>query len=207
MGGELSRVRRPHRRHVRHGEDVRRTASCASKARSPRSPPTRRSTAATTPRRRTKGIEAYGMVWAAWLYSQEWWRRELWKTNAPPGTRSSSTCTSFARNFIPGADANDLILQARTWEQHDVGTTPGFNGDVGARAALDQGAVPLHAVGNRSLLPGRRRALRSSIHPAFSTRPDSVAMGTPRRRGGSPADEKFLNEKIGQFLAGRMPAQ
>ena len=24
-------------------------------------------------------------------------------------------------NFIPGADANDLILQARTWERHDVG--------------------------------------------------------------------------------------
>src|SRR6266849_6134271 len=26
-----------------------------------------------------KGMEAYGMVWAGWLYSQEWWRRELWK--------------------------------------------------------------------------------------------------------------------------------
>ncbi len=26
-----------------------------------------------------KGLEAFGMVWAAWLYSQEWWRRELWK--------------------------------------------------------------------------------------------------------------------------------
>ena len=37
-------------------------------------------------RRRTKGIEAFGMVWAAWLYSQEWWRRELWKTITPPGT-------------------------------------------------------------------------------------------------------------------------
>src|SRR5436305_13108381 len=23
-----------------------------------------------------KGIEAYGMVWLGWLYSQEWWRRE-----------------------------------------------------------------------------------------------------------------------------------
>src|SRR4029079_6645076 len=34
-----------------------------------------------------KGLEAFGMVWAAWLYSQEWWRRELWKNNAPAGTK------------------------------------------------------------------------------------------------------------------------
>ena len=26
------------------------------------------------------GLEAFGMVWAGWLYSQEWWRRELWRT-------------------------------------------------------------------------------------------------------------------------------
>src|SRR5690349_22827496 len=26
----------------------------------------------------TKGLDAFGTVWAAWLYSQEWWRRELW---------------------------------------------------------------------------------------------------------------------------------
>ena len=30
-----------------------------------------------------KGLEAFGMVWAAWLYSQEWWRRELWRAIAP----------------------------------------------------------------------------------------------------------------------------
>src|SRR5580704_4833139 len=29
-----------------------------------------------------KGLEAFGMVWAGWLYSQEWWRRDLWKASA-----------------------------------------------------------------------------------------------------------------------------
>ena len=24
------------------------------------------------------------MVWAGWLYSQEWWRRELWRNPAQP---------------------------------------------------------------------------------------------------------------------------
>ena len=24
-------------------------------------------------------LKAFGMVWAGWLYLQEWWRRELWR--------------------------------------------------------------------------------------------------------------------------------
>ena len=33
-------------------------------------------------------------------------------------------------SFLNTKDANDLILQMRTWEKHDVGATPGFGGDV-----------------------------------------------------------------------------
>ena len=70
------------------------------------------------------------MVWTAWLYSQEWWRQELWKTDAKPGTTLEQVIEEYRTHFIPNADANNLILQLRTWEQHDVGTTPGFDGDV-----------------------------------------------------------------------------
>ena len=88
-----------------------------------------------------KGIEAFGMVWAAWLYSQEWWRKELWRTTAQPGTTFEQTMDRYRKRFIPGADANDLILQMRTWEKHDIGTTPGFNGDT--ERALRSIKVPL----------------------------------------------------------------
>src|SRR5580658_63484 len=33
-----------------------------------------------------KGLEAFGMVWAGWLYSQEWWRKELWRESTPNAT-------------------------------------------------------------------------------------------------------------------------
>src|SRR5450432_1403558 len=69
-----------------------------------------------------KGLEAFGTVWAAWLYSQEWWRRELWRDSRPAGTTFEQVLDRFRTRFIPGADANDLILQCRTWEKHDVGT-------------------------------------------------------------------------------------
>jgi len=49
-----------------------------------------------------KGLEAFGLVWAAWLYSQEWWRQELWRTNAPPGTTFETTVTSSCQlNWAP----------------------------------------------------------------------------------------------------------
>src|SRR5580700_4287299 len=73
-----------------------------------------------------KGLSAFGMVWAAWLYSQEWWRRELWRTTAPAGTTFEQVVDRFRTRFIPGGDANDIILQMRTWERHDVGNTAGF---------------------------------------------------------------------------------
>jgi hypothetical protein len=77
-----------------------------------------------------KGLEAFGLVWAGWLFSQEWWRRELWREEGKRGTTFEQVLNSFRTNFIPGADANDLILQMRTWEKHDIGATAGFGGDV-----------------------------------------------------------------------------
>src|SRR5246500_1388172 len=76
-----------------------------------------------------KGNQAFSIVWTAWLYSQEWWREELWRTEEPPGTTFEQVVNKYKTDFIHGADANDLILQMRTWEKNDVGTTPGFAGD------------------------------------------------------------------------------
>src|SRR5215831_4672763 len=86
-----------------------------------------------------KGMEAFGMVWAGWLYSQEWWRKELWRTATV--TTLDQAMSRFRTRFIPGADANNLILQCRTWAKHDVGDTAGFGGDV--EKALKSIKVPL----------------------------------------------------------------
>ena len=44
-----------------------------------------------------KGLEAFGMVWAGWLYSQEWWRQELWRTNSPAGTTFDQAWQAFRK--------------------------------------------------------------------------------------------------------------
>src|SRR5712691_3219484 len=88
-----------------------------------------------------KGLSAFAAVWGGWLYSQEWWRRDLWRTMAWADTTLDKSIENFRARFIRGADANDLILQMRTWERHDVGATPAFGGDL--ERALESIKVPL----------------------------------------------------------------
>jgi len=150
----------------------------------------------------TKGLETFAVVWTGWLFSQEWWRKELWREGAKPGTTFESVLHDFRTNFIPGADANDLILQARAWEYHDVGKTAGFNGDT--ERALRSIKVPFLYMPSETDLyfPVGDARYEAAFIPNVQLVPIPSLWGHTAGAGGSPADEKFLNEKIGQFLAG-----
>ena len=77
---------------------------------------------------RACGIEAFSRS-VGWLVStklHQWWRQELWRTDPSLGGTFDAVVDQFRHHFIPDADANNLILQMRTWEKHDVGTTSRF---------------------------------------------------------------------------------
>ncbi len=154
----------------------------------------------------TKGLEAFAMVWTGWLFSQEWWRRELWRTDNKPGTTFEQVVENFRTHFIPGADANDLILQMRTWESNDVGATPGFHGDV--ESALRSIKVPLLYMPSATDLyfPLEDARYEAQFIPTVSLVPIPSLWGHTAGAGSNPADEKFLNETIGRFLNGQLLA-
>jgi len=147
-----------------------------------------------------KGLEAFGMVWAGWLYSQEWWHKELWKANAPVGTTLEQYMQRF-KNFIPGADANDMILQARTWEKHDVGATPGFNGDI--EKALRSIKVPFLYMPSETDLyfPVTDAKYEAGFMSTVTFLPIPSLWGHPAGAAANPADKAFLNENIAKFLS------
>jgi homoserine O-acetyltransferase len=147
-----------------------------------------------------KGMEAFGTVWAAWLYSQEWWRKELWRTTAQPGTTFEQVLNRFRTRFIPGADANDLILQMRTWERHDVGASAGFGGDV--EKALRSIKVPLLYMPSETDLyfPVGDARYEAAFIPGVTLMPIPSLWGHTAGAASNPADAKFLNENIGRFL-------
>jgi homoserine O-acetyltransferase len=150
-------------------------------------------------KRPEKGIAAFGLVWAAWLYSQEWWRKELWRASSPRGTTFEQILKSFRTRF--DADANDLILQCRTWQQHNVGMTPGFDGD--AERALKSIKAPVLYMPSETDLyfpvgDGRYEATfiqRVTFKPILSLWRHTAGRGT------DPEDARFLNAEIGNFLA------
>ena len=148
----------------------------------------------------TKGIQAFSMVWTAWLFSQEWWRQELWRTNPSLGSNFAEVVEHFRTNFIPGADANNLILQMRTWEQHDVGNTAPFHGD--SAAALRSIKVPVLYMPSETDLyfPVTDARYEAAFIPHCALVPIPSLWGHPAGAGVSPADGKFLNERISAFL-------
>lgn len=147
-----------------------------------------------------RGIRAFGAVWAAWLFSQEWWRRELWR-QASPGAHSVTEAMDTIVKGFEGADANNYILQARTWERHDVGTTKGFNGDVGA--ALRSIKVPVLYMPSATDLYfplGDAEYEKQFIrHVEFVPIPS--LWGHPAGAAADSADGVFLNSHIRRFLA------
>lgn len=150
----------------------------------------------------TKGLQAFGMVWAGWLYSQEWWRKELWRSTAKPGTTFEQVVDRYRTSFIPGADANDLILQMRTWESNNVGNTPGFNGDN--ERALRSIKVPFLYMPSETDLyfPISDARYEQAFIPKVVFKPIPSLWGHTAGAASNPEDAKFLNENIGRFLRG-----
>ncbi|MBS0394219.1 MAG: alpha/beta fold hydrolase [Proteobacteria bacterium] len=149
----------------------------------------------------TRGLDAFGLVWAGWLFSQQWWREEHWRDGAPAGTTFEQALDRFRHDFIPGADANDLILQMRTWERHDVGATPGFGGDL--RRALGSIEAPLLYMPSTTDLyfPLGDAEVEAGFIPHVVWRPIVSVWGHTAGAASNPADAKFLNETIAAFLA------
>lgn len=145
-----------------------------------------------------KGIEAFGLVWAGWLYSQEWWRKQLWRPTSPPGTTFQQILESFRTRY--DSDANDLILHCRTWQQHDVGTTSGFDGDV--EKALNSIRVPILYMPSATDLyfPLTDARYEAGFIKGVTFRPIPSLWGHTAGRGTDPADAEFLKAEISHFL-------
>jgi homoserine O-acetyltransferase len=146
------------------------------------------------------GIRATSLVWLGWLYSQEWWREGLWKADAKPGATLQQAIDQATADFFSGADANNLILQMRTWESNDVGNTPPFNGDT--EAALRAIKVPVLYMPSATdmYFPVADAAYEAKFIAHCTFLPIPSLWGHPAGAGAGPEDAAFLNLHIGEFV-------
>ncbi|HEY2824509.1 MAG TPA: alpha/beta fold hydrolase [Gemmatimonadales bacterium] len=150
--------------------------------------------------RPTRGVELFASIWAGWLFSQEWWHQQLWK-NGPADTTSLETYrTTLIANFLNRADPNDLILQARTWEHHDIGATRGFDGNIEKALAAIKAPFLYMPSETDLYFPVSDARYEAKFMPHVTLTPIPSLWGHPAGAGASPADKAFLNEKIAAFL-------
>ena len=99
-------------------------------------------------------------------------------------------------------DANDWIYQTWAYDRHDVGTTPGFNGDT-EKALGSIKAKTLILTGTKDLLNPEfepQAAVRSIKDVRAVTISPGTVTGHASAGGGFPADVEFLNRETGAFL-------
>ena len=201
MGGELSRFHGPHRRHLRHRKDLRPRHCPRCKARLPPSPLDPAFQGGNYTAEPKAGIAATSLIWLGWLYSQEWWRRELWRGDNPPGTTLQQAIDRYTREFFDGADANNLILQMRTWGSPTTSAKRRRSlATWRLRCAPSRRPCSICRLRPTCIFPWRmRNRKRGSFRTARSCRFLRCG-GHPAGAGASPDDEAFLNRHIGVFM-------
>src|SRR5262249_30631545 len=99
-------------------------------------------------------------------------------------------------------DPNDYIYQSWAYETHDVGATPGFNGDY-AKALEAIRAKTLIMTGIKDLLNPEWEALEAARHirdvRTVSINPDSIT-GHMAAGGFRAADVEQINAEVAKFL-------
>ena len=147
------------------------------------------------------GIQAFSMVWAGWLYSQPWWRLGLWKETVPAGA-TFEDAKAQARTWFDANDANDLLLQCRTWQSNDVGATAPFNGDERAALRSIRARVLYMPAATDLYFPLTDAEYEAPFLTAGKLVPIPSLWGHPAGAGEASADRAFINAEVRAFLLG-----
>jgi homoserine O-acetyltransferase len=146
-----------------------------------------------------RGLRAMARVYAGWGFSQAWYRQELYKEFGHPSVEDF--LVAFWENFFLQCDANNLLSQAKTWQTHNVGTSPGFNGDhkkalasIKARAVVMPGQTDLY-------FPVEDNATEVACMPNAVLKPIPSIWGHFAGFGINTADTEFLDRAIKECLA------
>ena len=125
-----------------------------------------------------QGLAAWSAHWAAWVWSQEWWRRGLYKSQG--ATVDDVIAARIARDAV--RDPNNLIAQARAWQRPRRRRDRGLRRRRREGPGRDHRARALHAVRDRSLLSARRREVREPVPEERHDAADPVVVGPLGRR-------------------------
>ncbi|QIN81897.1 alpha/beta fold hydrolase [Rubrobacter tropicus] len=93
-----------------------------------------------------KGLRSMARVYAGWGFSQAFYWDEVYKEKLGFSSLEDFLVGFWEGFFLDGRDANNLLAMLWTWQNGDVGKTPGFDGDhVRALGAIKAKAIVMPA--------------------------------------------------------------
>ena len=145
-----------------------------------------------------KGLKAGARHWAGWGFSQEWYRRELYKQFGHQTVEDH--LLKFWEPFFGSMDANNLISQAVTWQKNNVGNTAGIDGDH-EKALRSIKARVLSMPSQTDLyFPPQYSEYEATQLTNVTLVPIPSIWGHIAGLGINTPDSEFLNQKIKAFL-------
>ena len=85
------------------------------------------------------GMEAFATVYGGWVFSQDFFREELFKDL---GMEATEDVIEFMKNYFYRREANDLLGMLDTWQAADISANLKFGGDFNsALAAIKTRAI------------------------------------------------------------------
>lgn len=142
------------------------------------------------------GIKAWAQHWSAWVYSQEWWRLEMFK---PRSAGVEQVLADNVRSWHT-RNLNDAVQLAHTWQDHDISKTKGFDGNIDHALASIEIPV-LYMPGATDLyFPVTDAESERKFLTNVKFVPIPSLWGHTAGGGGNPADAAFINKEIAAFL-------
>ena len=149
----------------------------------------------------TRGLRAAARVYAGWGFSQAFYWEEVYREMGY--TSLEDFLVRFWEGFfLDDRDANNLLCMLRTWQNGDVGSTPGFDGDTAAALASITARAIVMPAEKDLYFPPEDEAWEVSQMRDAELRVIPGVWGHFAGGGANPTDVDVIDAAVKELLAG-----
>jgi homoserine O-acetyltransferase/O-succinyltransferase len=146
------------------------------------------------------GLRAAARVYAGWGFSQAFYWDEVWREMGY--TSLEDFLVGFWEGFfLDGRDANNLLCMLDTWQQGNVGATPGCNGDLGKALGSISARTIVMPAEKDLYFPPEDEQWAAQFIPNAELRVIPGVWGHFAGGGENPVDTAFIDGAVRELLA------
>lgn len=144
-----------------------------------------------------RGLLAFGKVYAAWLFSQDFMREKLYRSI---GLATREDVLRLTQQYFLQNDANDLLAMADTWLAGDISANPVFDGDLDAALGAIRARAIVMPGTTDQYFPVADNAAEVARMPNAELRPIPSGWGHGAGFGMAAADNAHIDEALRELL-------